>query len=147
MGATMTPEEENWVGDEEEDVEHPAAFTSAIVKTTDQMTSLTLDSMKMIYDRLPYPKLTRMSLLLPIQEKLNASINQQIEMLQVPVYRTEFLPRAITKSLPLRSQYKTRGGFKMARNYRRWWNRDQERRINVAWIIKGDLSRYLDSSA
>lgn len=49
------------------------------------------------------------------------------DLFGIPVYVNDYLIDPMVKPLPLRGQYKTRAGFKKARNYRRWKNRIAKR--------------------
>lgn len=111
---------------------------------------LSLKSLRDLMDSLPPPQPSTTILvapasmrflreLLPLQRGINSILNTQIEVIE-----SSWLPKR-TYSLPKRSQYETRAGFKRARNYRRWWNREQERQeFRMMWVVQDGFRRRAD---
>jgi hypothetical protein len=105
--------------------------------------NLTIGKLMKVYDSLP--SVPPMRILMPIQSRMNEALNTAIETARMSVYYSEYLPWPDVRPLPRRRDYRTRAGFKKARNYRRWWNRDQERRVKrMAYLIGDKFKARMD---
>ena len=118
------------------DIDPNAEYQTA---STCAPSTLTLD--KVIEACKLIPPVPSMSLLIPAQARMNASISAQLETMSrqfpfVPIYESPYLPR-VHRVPPARRNYKTRRGYRMARNF---W-RGQNRRVEMmAFLISQDLS-------
>jgi hypothetical protein len=111
--------------------------------------SINLDSLSALYDFLPPMPRLPMAILMPLQKRFNDQINMQIEAIQgaIPVYYSEYLPVIQpAKYLTLRrAQYKTRAGFKKARNYWRWFHREVGRKErNTCFVFYEHMERKMN---
>ena len=101
--------------------------------------SLTIESLWDLYRKLP-PAAPRMSLLVPLQARVNEQISMQME-----VIRSAWLPAPIVKC-PRRVDYKTRAGYRMARDYWRSQMRKVKRgEVYVAYLI-GQQTKQAEES-
>jgi len=101
------------------------------------MSSLTLGDIKAAMERLP-PRMPMPEAVIMPQRMLNQQLNMVLEIISCPVYRTAWLPRMIFQRLILRSQYKTRAGFRHARLYwRRWDKKQRAAEENTIYLLRG----------